>query len=62
MLYLPVLPYTRSSLYIPRASLLRLIKKAELCTCCGNCCRTYEVGICDIADDVERKISSNRIA
>lgn len=38
-----------------RASILRLTKVGEKCTRCGNCYRVCDVGIRDIADDLEHK-------
>ena len=38
-----------------KAALLRLSKKGEKCTRCGNCYRVCDVGIREIADDVESK-------
>ena len=38
-----------------RASLLRLVKNGEKCTRCGNCYRVCDVGIRDIADDLDHK-------
>jgi len=38
-----------------KAGLLRLTKKGEKCTRCGNCYRACDVGIREIADDVESK-------
>lgn len=38
-----------------RASILRLTKVGEKCTRCGNCYRVCDVGIRDIADDLDHK-------
>lgn len=38
-----------------KAGLLRLTKKGEKCTRCGNCSRACDVGIREIADDVTSK-------
>ncbi len=46
-------PMSAVQFIFAKASLLRLTKKGEACTRCGNCYRVCEMGIREIADDVK---------